>query len=186
MVVATLLGIGSCKCLWSCLQWIVFLSRGFLCVPIRRCSGRIFLLAVDRLGSVSAAARESGINRETGQGWARAAGIRRLRRYTRSEKDLFFAALERAGNVCDAARELGIHINTAKGWVHCSGPAAEPGRAAPGPVVSAGPPRTSVKQLHYFQLRRAGISPKRAATAAGAPIPRSDTFPPGACPPPQR
>ncbi|MBE0011775.1 hypothetical protein DXT87_18725, partial [Arthrobacter sp. AET 35A] len=82
-----------------------------------------FLAAVGRLGSVCAAARELGINRSTGQKWAEAAGITRLRRHTEADKALFFSALARAGNIADAAAELGVNINTARGWARQVRPA---------------------------------------------------------------
>lgn len=83
-----------------------------------------FLAAVGRLGSVAAAARELGINRATGQRWAKTSGIRRLRRYTAAERELFHAALDRCGNATDAARELGINLSTARGWARLVRPAA--------------------------------------------------------------
>ena len=99
-----------------------------------------FLAAVGRLGSVTAAARELGINRGTGQNWAKASGISLQRRYTEAEKSLFLAALDRAGNVTDAAREVGVNLVTARRWARRVGPGAgQPGAgqpAAPGPVPS--------------------------------------------------
>lgn len=82
-----------------------------------------FLAVVGRLGSVCAAARELGINRSTGQKWAKAAGITRLRRHSVADKALFFSALARAGNIADAAAELGVNINTARGWARQVRPA---------------------------------------------------------------
>ena len=82
-----------------------------------------FLSAVERLGSVAAAAQELGINRSTCQKWANAAGIRPQRQYTQADKDQFYAVLDRTGNVTVAAQELRLNISTARNWAGKVNPA---------------------------------------------------------------
>ncbi len=77
-----------------------------------------------RLGTVAEAAQELGLNRSTCQKWANAAGIRRKRQYTQTEKDQFHAVLDRTGNIAAAARELGLNISTANTWAGRINPAA--------------------------------------------------------------
>ncbi len=82
-----------------------------------------FLSAVERLGSVAAAAKELGINRSTCQKWANAAGIRPQRLYTQADKDHFYAVLDRTGNIAATALELGLNISTAHNWAGKVNPA---------------------------------------------------------------
>lgn len=88
-----------------------------------------FLSAVERLGSVAAAAKELGINRSTCQKWANAAGIRPQRQYTQADKDHFHAVLDRAGTITAAAQELGLNISTAHNWAGRVNPAGRKPRA---------------------------------------------------------
>lgn len=82
-----------------------------------------FLSAVERLGSVAAAAKELGINRSTCQKWANAAGIRPQRQYSQADKDHFYAVLDRTGTITAAAQELGLNISTAPKWAGKVNPA---------------------------------------------------------------
>jgi transposase, IS30 family len=97
-----------------------------------------FLSAVERLGSVAAAAKELGINRSTCQKWANAAGIRPQRQYTQADKDQFYAVLDRTGTITVAAQELGLNISTARNWAGRVTPALRKPRATqtvkPGPA----------------------------------------------------
>ncbi len=97
-----------------------------------------FLSAVERLGSVAAAAKELGINRSTCQKWANAAGIRPQRLYTQADKDHFYAVLDRTGTITAAAQELGLNISTAHNWAGKVNPAGRKLRATrtvkPGPA----------------------------------------------------
>jgi IS30 family transposase len=83
-----------------------------------------FLSAVERLGSVAAAAKELGINRSTCQKWANTAGIRPQRLYTQADKDHFHAVLDRTGTITSAAQEVGLNISTAHNWAGKVNPAA--------------------------------------------------------------
>jgi IS30 family transposase len=96
-----------------------------------------FLAAVERLGTVAAAARELGINRSTCQKWANAAGIRPQRLYTQADKDQFHAVLDRTGTIAVAAGELGLNISTAQNWAGRANPA--PKQRRPGRSVRPGP-----------------------------------------------
>ena len=69
-----------------------------------------------RPGTFAASAKELGINRSTCQKWAKAAGIRRKRRYTRAERYQFHAVLDRTGSIVAGAREQGLNIGTAHTW----------------------------------------------------------------------
>lgn len=88
-----------------------------------------FLSAVERFGSVAAAAKELGINRSTCQKWANAAGIRPQRHYTQADKDHFYAVLDRTGTIIAAAQELGLNISTAHNWAGRVNPAGRKPRA---------------------------------------------------------
>ena len=83
-----------------------------------------FLAALERLGTVTAAAKELGFPRHTCYAWSRAAGKgsgRTKQKYTQERKDEFFTVLDRAGSVSAAARELGLNVNTAFQWAYKTG-----------------------------------------------------------------
>ena len=79
-----------------------------------------FFASFDRTGSVSASARELGLNRHTCQGWVRAAGLRsragvehRPGHPGRTEYDrLRSAGVSRR----EAAAAAGVHVRTARDW----------------------------------------------------------------------
>lgn len=96
-----------------------------------------FLSALARLGTVTDAAKELGINRSTCQKWANAAGSRRKRQYTLAEKEQFHAALDRTGSIAATARELRLTIGTAYTWAGRTNPAARKPRNTPS--VKTGP-----------------------------------------------
>ncbi len=74
-----------------------------------------FFSAFDTLGSVSAAARETGININTGFQWAYKAGIKPKQRAR--ERRAEFELLRAAGRTQrEAAVAVGIHLRTAQDW----------------------------------------------------------------------
>jgi transposase-like protein len=75
-----------------------------------------FFVVLDRVGSVTVAAAELGLNRMTCYQWARKAGVPRKtagkrppfnRKYAPEEEDRFFAVLDRVGSVAAAALREG-------------------------------------------------------------------------------
>lgn len=76
-----------------------------------------FLVLLDEVGSVSAAARELGVNRNTAYGWARRAGKRSVRRARPDARRSEFLRLRESGLTRrDAAARVGIHERTARDW----------------------------------------------------------------------
>ena len=74
-----------------------------------------FFLLFSQLGSVTSAAAELGLNRNTCYQWVRRAGLARNRTDGPTRQD--FRALREAGLTRrEAARELGIHLTTADEW----------------------------------------------------------------------
>ena len=119
-----------------------------------------FFSVLDRLGSVSAAAAELGLNRNTCFGWARKAGVapkkamtRQVpkRKYTPEEKEQFFAVLDRVGNVTLAAAELGLNRMTCYQWAYKAGIAN----------IRQG----AGKREEFLRLRRNGATRREAAKA---------------------
>lgn len=119
-----------------------------------------FFSVFDRLGSVSAAAAELGLNRHTCFGWARNAGVvpkkaltRRVpkRKYTPEEKEQFLALLDRVGSVTVAAAELGLNRMTCYQWASKAGIAN----------VRQG----SGKREEFLRLRKNGATRREAAQA---------------------
>lgn len=89
-----------------------------------------FFAVLDRLGSVSAAARDLGFNQMTCYQWdhnarptERASRNRKAgqRKYTREQKDEFFLVFDRLKSTRKAARELGLNPDTCAGWVRKAG-----------------------------------------------------------------
>jgi len=88
---------------------------------------RRFFAAFDRVGSVTAAAREVGVNRNTAFGWARKSGLTSTRprglfhgrqRPVHPGKERYLE-LRRAGvSRIAAAREVGVHPSTGDDWYH--------------------------------------------------------------------
>ena len=119
-----------------------------------------FFAALDRRGSVSAAAAEVGLNRNTCFGWARKTAVppkkplaRAIpkRKYTPEEKDQFFAVLDCVGNVTVAAAELGFNRMTCYQWAYKAGIAN----------VRQG----AGKREEFLRLRKAGATRREAAKA---------------------
>jgi transposase, IS30 family len=88
-----------------------------------------FFQALDRLGSVTDAASELGLNRMTCYQWCRRAGIRNEQpvrmKYTPGQKDEFYLVLRRVGSVALAASELGLNVNTCHRWASEAGIASK-------------------------------------------------------------
>ena len=125
-----------------------------------------FLSVLDRLGSVSAAARELGFNQMTCYQWARKAGLTQgkprnrqpgQRKYTREQKDEFFVVFDRLKSTRQAARELGLNPDTCAGWVRKAGLKSY-GKPGAGPHPG---------RDEYFRLRKTGLNRRKAATAVG-------------------
>jgi IS30 family transposase/transposase-like protein len=78
-----------------------------------------FLEALDRVGGISAAAREVGVNRHTAFGWARQAGVRGHGKPGRGEhpRRADYDRLRASGvKRRDAAAQVGINERTARDW----------------------------------------------------------------------
>lgn len=76
-----------------------------------------FLVLLDEVGSVHAAARELGVNANTAYGWARQAGKRSIRQARPNPLRAEFALLRALGKSRrEAAAALGIHKRTARDW----------------------------------------------------------------------
>ncbi|MGY2742919.1 IS30 family transposase [Arthrobacter sp. UYCu723] len=125
-----------------------------------------FVSALDRLGGVSAAARELGFNQMTCYQWARKAapsqGASRnrqagQRKYTREQKAEFFVVFDRVRSTRQAARELGLNPATCAGWVRKAGLKSH-GKTGTGPHPG---------RDEYFRLRKTGVSRRKAAAAVG-------------------
>jgi IS30 family transposase len=122
-----------------------------------------FFAVLDRVGSVTAAAAELGINRMTCYEWVHKSGAPgesagKLQssgrtKYTQEQKDQFFAVLDRVGSVVGAAAELGLNQNTCYQWMSKAGIAGKRlGRA---------------RREEYFRLRSSGVNTREAATTVG-------------------
>ena len=118
---------------------------------------------LDRLGSVSLAAKTLGINVQTCFHWAYKVGaVTRKPRAnpvakqsaTQEQKDEFFAVLARVGSVSVAARELGLERSQGVSWARHAGI----GSIHPGVR----------KRAEFLRLREAGVGRNQAAAAAGA------------------
>ena len=137
-----------------------------------------FFQALDRLGSVTAAASELDLNRMTCYQWCRKAGIRNEQavrmQYTPRQKEEFHLVLRRVGSVTLAAAELGLNVNTCHRWAREAGIASK----APG----------SDRREKFLWLRETGMSRSEAITAvtvhpktagngsAGSGSPAGDAF----------
>lgn len=76
-----------------------------------------FLVLLELLGSVTLAARELGIDRNTAFGWARRAGKRSVRQPRQDPRQAEFALLRSKGlSRREAAGRVGIHERTARDW----------------------------------------------------------------------
>jgi DNA-binding transcriptional regulator YdaS (Cro superfamily) len=84
-----------------------------------------FFAVLDRVGSVTAAAAELGLNRMTCYQWTRKAGFPPekngkqrpgKRKYTQDQKEQFFVVLDLVGSVAVAIAELGLNANTCYQW----------------------------------------------------------------------
>lgn len=76
-----------------------------------------FLVLLDEVGSVTIAARELGVNRNTAFGWARRAGRRSVRQGRSDSRQDEFRRLRAAGfTQREAATRVGIHERTARDW----------------------------------------------------------------------
>ena len=123
-----------------------------------------FFALLDRLGSVTDAARKLGLNRETCYQWVRKAGVRcgntpdqpvgRMK-YTPEQKKEFFAVLNRVGSVTIAAAELGLNVNTGFRWASTAGIASRP--------LGHG------RREEFVRLRGNGLSRSDAARTLGVP-----------------
>ncbi len=122
-----------------------------------------FYVLLDRVGSVSLAAKALGINVQTCFHWAYKAGAvtRKSRKKpvakqsaTQEQKDEFFAVLARVGSVSVAARELGLERSRCVSWTRHAG------------IESIHPGVR--KRAEFLRLREAGVSRKEAVAAAGA------------------
>ena len=76
----------------------------------------LFFEAKERLGTVTAAARELGFTRSTCLMWTKDDGRAPGARYSAEQKAEFFVLLDRLGSVSAAARQLGINTQTAFSW----------------------------------------------------------------------
>jgi IS30 family transposase len=76
----------------------------------------LFFEAKERLGTVTAAARELGFTRSTCLMWTKDDGRAPGTRYSAEQKAEFFVLLDRLGSVSAAARQLGINTQTAFSW----------------------------------------------------------------------
>ncbi|WP_155852888.1 helix-turn-helix domain-containing protein, partial [Arthrobacter sp. H14] len=121
-----------------------------------------FFALLDRLGNISAAAKELGINVQTAVGWAyRARAVMRepskekgaVRRDSQGLKDEFFTVLDRVGSVSVAARELGLNREMCFNWARAVG------------IASIHP--NAGKRAEFDRLRKSGLSRKEAAAAVG-------------------
>ena len=124
-----------------------------------------FFAVLDRVQNVSAAARELGFNAMTCHQWIRKAGLTQSkvrkhsvqRKYTVRQKERFFAVFDRLKSTTEAARELGLNSNTCAAWVRKAG---LKGQGKPGTGPHPG-------RDEFFQLRKAGVSRRKAAAAVG-------------------
>lgn len=116
-----------------------------------------FFRVFDRLGSVTDAAAELGLNRNTCYQWVRKAGLTSAVRakYTPEQKREFFSVLEREGSATVAATELGLNVDTASRWAREAGIASRP--------VS------HRRREEYMRLRATGLSRREAAKALDVP-----------------
>jgi IS30 family transposase len=116
-----------------------------------------FFRVFDRLGSVTDAAAELGLNRNTCYQWVRRAGLTSAVRakYTPEQKGEFFSVLEREGSVTVAATELSLNVDTAFRWAREAGIASRP--------VS------HRRREEYVRLRATGLSRREAVKALDVP-----------------
>ncbi|MBB2997458.1 IS30 family transposase [Paeniglutamicibacter cryotolerans] len=77
-----------------------------------------FFEALDRLGTIAAAARELGFNRATCTMWSRTTAQPPGQEYTPAQREEFFVLHDRLNNVANAARQLGINVQTAFNWAY--------------------------------------------------------------------
>lgn len=116
-----------------------------------------FIQALDRLGSLTAAASELGLNRVTCYQWCRKAGVRNEQavrmQYAPERKEEFFTVLRRVESVTLAAAELGLNVNTCHRWASEAGIASK----APG----------SDRREKFLRLREVGMSRSEAITTVG-------------------
>ncbi|MEV7649032.1 hypothetical protein AB0N75_14650, partial [Arthrobacter sp. NPDC089319] len=83
---------------------------------------------LDRLGSVTAAARALKLNPMTCYAWARKAGLpatgkhgQTHRKHSQEQKEEFFRELDRLGSVTETAASLGLNRETCYGWTKKAG-----------------------------------------------------------------
>jgi IS30 family transposase len=113
-----------------------------------------FFAVLDRVGRVTVAADELGLNPMTCYQWTRKAGVRVGQRHHAQEgKDLFFSVLDRTGSVTAAAAELGLNRDTCYRWKQKAGLAR---KRADGP-----------QREDFRRLRDTGMSRSEAARSLG-------------------
>jgi IS30 family transposase len=116
-----------------------------------------FMTAIDRGGSVRAAAIAVGAHPDRGYQWMKQAGLSTprstQRKYTAGEKAEFFKRLEEVGNVSEVARELGFNRVSCYVWAHKAG------------IFMAA--YSDAKRQEFFRLRREGVSRREAAGRLG-------------------
>jgi IS30 family transposase len=124
-----------------------------------------FFAVLDRVGSVTVAAAELGLNRMTCYQWTRKAGVlvgnprtrpAGNRKYTAEQKNQFFAVLDRVGSVTLAAAELGLNRMTCYQWAAKTGIAGK--RPDPG------------RREEFLRLRKAGLNRQEAAGKVGVSV----------------
>jgi IS30 family transposase/molybdenum-dependent DNA-binding transcriptional regulator ModE len=122
-----------------------------------------FFVLLDRLGSVSAAARQLGINTQTAFSWSysltalerKPQGKPTARQLALAPKKAeFLAVLERAGNISVAARETGVKRSQGESWARAAG------------VENILQSRAE-KQAEYTRLREVGATQKAASAIVG-------------------
>ena len=116
-----------------------------------------FFEALDRAGTIRAAAAAAGVHPDAGYRWVKRAGIGRSRRaprkYSQEDKDRFFRLLAERRNVSAVAHELGFVRVTCYKWAHQAG--IFTGRSA------------DAKRKEFAQLREAGLTRAEAAEQVG-------------------
>ncbi len=90
-----------------------------------------FFVALERLGSVSLAARELGFNLNTCRAWAGPSARKTGQIYPQAEKDKFFVLLDRLGSVSGAAKAMGINVQTCFHWAYKAGAVTRKPRTIP-------------------------------------------------------
>ncbi|MFQ4149734.1 hypothetical protein AAGW05_13730 [Arthrobacter sp. LAPM80] len=128
-----------------------------------------FFTALERLGSIPAAARELGYNPVTCRSWAGPSDRVSGQKYSQAHKDEFFIILDRVGSVSTVAKMLGINVQTCFRWAYKADAVTR--RPRPNPVV-AEPSATAEQKDEFFAVLARVGSISVAARELGLPRPR--------------